>query len=59
MYEYVSQSATTTQVVQDITNDATLTVIIVIGLVLAVAVMLAGIGFGWRKLRQYVIGRKF
>lgn len=59
MYEYTSQIATTTQVVQDIAADVTTTVIVTVGLVLAVAVLLVGIGFGWRKLQKYVTGKRF
>jgi len=59
VYSYTSQIATTTQVAKDITGDAALTLAIVVGLVLALAIMLAGVGFGWRKLTRYVIGRKF
>jgi len=31
----------------------------VVAAVLVVAVGLAGVGFGWRKLKKYVTGKKF
>jgi len=59
MYSYTSQISTTTQVVQDITSDGLLTLIVVVGLVLAVAMLSVGVAFGWRKLTRYALGRKF
>jgi len=59
MIPYTSQISTTTALAGSITSDALTTAGTVVGLVLGVAVFLAGIGFAWRKLQKYAIGRKF
>jgi len=59
MYEYVSQIGTTTQIAQDVGNDAVLTLVVVAGIVLAIALLSVGIAFVWRKVTKYALGRKF
>lgn len=56
---YVSQLASTTELVTDIGADVLATVGVVIGIVLGVAVFSVGVSFGWRKLKQYALGKKF
>jgi len=59
MYQYESQISTTTQVVQDVGADVLLTIIVVVGIVLGIAVLSVGVAYGWKKLRKYAIGNKF
>jgi len=56
---YVSQLSTTTALVTSIGADVLSTVGVVIGIVLGVAVFSVGVAFGWRKLKQYALGKKF
>lgn len=56
---YTSQTATTTQLIGDITADGLQVIVIAIGIVLGIAVLLAGVGYTWRKLRSKAIGRNF
>jgi len=58
MYQYESQIGTTTAVLQDLGGDASATTAIAIGIVLAIAVFLLGVGFGWRLLTRRALGRK-
>jgi len=56
---YVSQLASTTELVTAIGGDVLATVGVVVGIVLGVAVFSVGVSFGWRKLKQYALGKKF
>lgn len=56
---YTSQTATTTALIGDITADGLQVIVIAIGIILGIAVLLAGVGYTWRKLRSKAIGRNF
>lgn len=59
MIEYTSQLATTTQLIGEISADLLSTVGIAIGSVLGIAVLLVGVGYAWRKLKQKAVGKAF
>lgn len=54
---YVSQSATSTALIGAVNSDVLTQVLYSVGSVLAIAVLLLGIGFAWKKLQQRAVGR--
>jgi len=56
---YTSQSGTTTALVGAITADLSTVLLYVVSAVIALAVVLVGIGYGWRKLKSKVFGKAF
>lgn len=51
--------ASTTDVITDMFSDVGTVLALVVGAVLATAIALIGLGFGYRKLKKYVTGGKF
>jgi len=51
--------ASTTEQISTMFTDIGTVMGVVIGAVLAVAVALLGLGFGYRKVKRYVTGNKF
>jgi len=56
---YSSQSATTTSIFNSIAADLSTTLLVVVVAVISLAVLLVGIGYGWRKLKSKVFGKAF
>jgi len=56
---YSAQSATTTNLFGSIVADLTTVLLTVVGSVIGLAVVLVGIGYGWRKLKGKVFGKAF
>jgi len=59
MYTYTSQIGTTTRIAQDVGGDLLTAVVIGIGIVMGIAVLLVTVGFVWRKLKKYAVGKGF
>lgn len=57
--EYESQLATSTQFIGLLRDDITATVIYVVGAIFGVIVLLAAIGYGWRKFKSKTGMRPF
>jgi len=51
--------ASTTAVITDMYSDVGTVLVLVITAVLATAIAMIGLGFGYRKLKKYVTGGKF
>lgn len=56
---WVTQNATTTFLMGEITSDTLLALTTAIGIVVGIALVLAGVGYTWRKLKSKAIGRNF
>jgi len=57
--EYTSHVASTTALIGAISADLLTTVGIAVSATLSIAVLLVGVGFAWRKLKQKAVGKGF
>jgi hypothetical protein len=59
MITYTSQLSTTTSLFTSMLGDVTSTVGFVIAGVLGVAIFILGVGYGFKKLKKYALGKGF
>jgi hypothetical protein len=59
MITYTSQISTTSQLTNQVAGDVGLSVGQSIGIVLGIAVFIVSVGFAWRKLKKYAVGKGF